>query len=396
MDTQGVKTHLLETSCKNKVEFDGGIRGQLYMDLDYNKGVRQMIDSCKAHTIYMITDQFDVHYLLFQLPDEEAYIENKYVLFGPYILGVEAQNIEEVIKRNSLSLYQASLLKEYYYGLPVITLRDGLETIVLAAARYFWKDEEFQIERLGIYFYEEHENNERLLDEEKKLSMDRIEERYRCEDEMLEAIEQGNYTKVVLAESLLKKYRMEPRAKETLRDAKNMVMIMNSLYRKAVQKASVYPAHIDRLSTLFAKRIEGCASEGQLEKLTKEMARKYCLLVINHSLKGYSPSVQNTINYIDFNLTETLTLKSISEKILVNSSYLSARFKKETGENITDYIGRRRIDSSISLLATTNLPIQVIAEKVGINDENYYSRLFKKLKSRTPREYRNMMKVPMK
>lgn len=44
------------------------------------------------------------------------------------------------------------------------------------------------------------------------------------------------------------------------------------------------------------------------------------------------------------------------------------------------------------LEATTNLQIKEIAEKIGINDENYFPRLFKKTYHMTAREYRNQIK----
>ena len=59
------------------------------------------------------------------------------------------------------------------------------------------------------------------------------------------------------------------------------------------------------------------------------MIRKYCLLVRNHSLTGHSEMVRDAMNYIDFNLTEDLSLNAIAEKISVNASYLSKQFKKE-------------------------------------------------------------------
>ncbi|MBS5326366.1 MAG: AraC family transcriptional regulator [Lachnospiraceae bacterium] len=43
-------------------------------------------------------------------------------------------------------------------------------------------------------------------------------------------------------------------------------------------------------------------------------------------------------------------------------------------------------------LAATDLPIQNIAELVGIYDENYFSRLFKKYQQMTPSKYRSLMK----
>lgn len=81
----------------------------------------------------------------------------------------------------------------------------------------------------------------------------------------------------------------------------------------------------------------------------------------------------------------------MAEKLSVNASYLSGQFKRETGETLTNYVNRKRIQKSLFFLATTNLPIQEVAARVGIYDENYFSRIFKKFQLMTPREYRSAM-----
>ena len=61
------------------------------------------------------------------------------------------------------------------------------------------------------------------------------------------------------------------------------------------------------------------------------------------------------------------------------------------GKSLTEYVNEKRITASYPFLATTGIPIAVIAEKVGIYDENYFTKLFKKYQGMTPREYRQLM-----
>ena len=88
-----------------------------------------------------------------------------------------------------------------------------------------------------------------------------------------------------------------------------------------------------------------------------------------------------------------MSLKLLAEKVSANASYLSTQFKKETGKTLTDYINEKRIHNSLVLLATTDMPIQEVAEQVGINDENYFARLFKKYQNQTAKQYRSLMQT---
>lgn len=168
---------------------------------------------------------------------------------------------------------------------------------------------------------------------------------------------------------------------------------MNVLFRKAVENAGVHPYYIDELSTSLAKRIEKACNMLEITNITREFVHKYCLLVKNYALKEYSDVIAECINYIEFNLEDELTLNNLAEKLNMNASSLSAKFKKEVGYTLTDYINLKRVKASLILLVTTNLPIGEVAEKVGYMNENYYSRIFKKIQGMTPREYRMSMMV---
>ena len=126
--------------------------------------------------------------------------------------------------------------------------------------------------------------------------------------------------------------------------------------------------------------------------IPSEMIRKYCLLVRSYSLKGYSALTQQALNYIDFNLSEDLSLAYIADKLNVNKKYLSSHFRKEMGETITNYINKKRIRESLKYLGASDLAISDVALRVGMYDLNYYSRVFKQIIGMTPSQYRNMMR----
>ena len=71
----------------------------------------------------------------------------------------------------------------------------------------------------------------------------------------------------------------------------------------------------------------------------------------------------------------------------INASYLSNTFRKEIGTTLTDYVRTKRIEYAKKLLETTSLQIQSIAQKCGILDLNYFSKVFKKYTGLTPSEY---------
>ena len=61
------------------------------------------------------------------------------------------------------------------------------------------------------------------------------------------------------------------------------------------------------------------------------MINEYCIYVQKYSYKQYSSIIQKAINYINLNITSPLSLGIVSERLKINSTYLSKMFKVETG-----------------------------------------------------------------
>ena len=106
-------------------------------------------------------------------------------------------------------------------------------------------------------------------------------------------------------------------------------------------------------------------------------------------MKNYSPLVQRVITIIDSDLTADLSLRKQAQLLNVNASYLSALFKKETGLTLTEYVSKKRVEQAAFLLRSTGQQIQTVAQNCGIYDVNYFTKIFKKITGKTPKEYRD-------
>ena len=98
--------------------------------------------------------------------------------------------------------------------------------------------------------------------------------------------------------------------------------------------------------------------------------------------------VEKIRRYIQDHYAENLTVKSLAEMVNANEFYLSHAFKKITHYSPQQYILRRRIGKAQCLLIYTSLPLTEIAARVGYDDSNYFSRVFKKIVGMSPRLYR--------
>ncbi|WMT43025.1 helix-turn-helix domain-containing protein [Paenibacillus sp. D2_2] len=92
--------------------------------------------------------------------------------------------------------------------------------------------------------------------------------------------------------------------------------------------------------------------------------------------------------YIQSHLSADLCLQTIADRVHLHPVYLSKVYKKETGENMTEYVYQLRMDKALSLLNNRELKVYEVAEQVGYNNPAYFIRVFKNHFNVTPQEYR--------
>ena len=99
--------------------------------------------------------------------------------------------------------------------------------------------------------------------------------------------------------------------------------------------------------------------------------------------------VNRLMNYMWENIDGDLSLCTLSDKLHLNPSYLSRRFKSLTGKNLTEAILELRVKKACELLKNTSLKISEITPMVGYETAANFSKVFKKMMNITPREYRD-------
>lgn len=83
------------------------------------------------------------------------------------------------------------------------------------------------------------------------------------------------------------------------------------------------------------------------------------------------------------------TIRSFSDRYFVNPKYLGSQFKKETGISFSSYVTAVKMRRASCLLLSDELRIYEVADHLGYEDVNYFSRLFKQSFGCSPKEYRD-------
>ena len=95
---------------------------------------------------------------------------------------------------------------------------------------------------------------------------------------------------------------------------------------------------------------------------------------------------QQLSDYIDQNYAQKITLDSISAALAISKTKLCNVAAKQN-TTINTMIRLHRLNAAKTLMENTHYSIAEIANRVGITDYNYFTKLFKSYSNCTPREY---------
>lgn len=83
-----------------------------------------------------------------------------------------------------------------------------------------------------------------------------------------------------------------------------------------------------------------------------------------------------------------IDIGDISKQLFTNRKYLSALIKRETGKSAIKYISNVKMERARKLLLSGDMNIGEIAERLGFENTDYFSRVFRKSAGVSPREFR--------
>ncbi|WJM11196.1 response regulator [Paenibacillus sp. PK1-4R] len=111
----------------------------------------------------------------------------------------------------------------------------------------------------------------------------------------------------------------------------------------------------------------------------------------NNKQMSIQTIVDKVQTYIEEHLSHGLSLDELGKVAHLHPVYFSKLFKQETGENVSNYISRKRLEKASQLLQDSELRVADIAQMVGYRKNQYFIQLFKVEYGVTPYQYRRNM-----
>lgn len=212
---------------------------------------------------------------------------------------------------------------------------------------------------------------------------------YSLEERLVDAVVQGNRPLAIEMLGEINRHGTKAvLANDPLRSAKNSVICSCAFLARAAIRAGVGADEAFALSDAAIRHLEGLGSTGAVLAYEQDALLQFIALVDTKLRREYPPHIIDAIGYIHGRLAEKITLRDVAGHVGLHPAYLSKKFRQETGETLTDYINRRKVEESVWFVRNTTHSIAEIAAMYGFSSQGYYITVFGKCLGITPGEMR--------
>lgn len=145
-----------------------------------------------------------------------------------------------------------------------------------------------------------------------------------------------------------------------------------------------------RMSDFYIQRLDDVHTVQGVRNLHDEMALDFAdkMRRIRRSDAG-SRQIRQCKEYIYAHIKERITIEELADELGVSAGYLSRMFRKETGDTVSSYIRRQKIEMAENMLRYSDYTLIEIANRLSFSSQSHFIQQFREQTGMTPKKYRD-------
>lgn len=312
---------------------------------------------------------------------------NQYYILGPFFSGYkDEENCKYIFRLLKLDEVQKEKMWQSLRKVPMLTAASMTQYTLMM--EYCVRQRKIQVKDIKIV--DCHQPGRKLRG---RVNTDQFDNRsgfWNMENWILDKVRRGDPTITELGNRMVLLAPEDYRASgKNLEKAKIEMHTLLTLVSRAAVEGGMLRKTAFSLATDYRKKIQDMRLPAEIADLSREMLLDYTQRVQRaKSSMQCSAKVRTCCEYIDTHPEEKISLNMLAEKTGYAPSYLSKKFKEDTGMTVVEYIQKSKVEAAKLLLTTTEKEIEQISGELGFETRSYFSTLFKKQTGMSPTQYR--------
>ena len=177
-------------------------------------------------------------------------------------------------------------------------------------------------------------------------------------------------------------------AGDQLRHMQNQFIVTATLVSRAAIRGGMHEDDAFSLSDAYIRRAELLSDHNGILNLQYHMLIEFTEQVEKlRRGENVTKLSLDVANYVRHHLSETISVEKMAQEFFLSRPYLSAKFKKETGQTLTDFILNEKTEEAKRLIRYTDKSLPAISAYLGFSSQSHFIRVFRKYAGSNPREY---------
>ncbi len=175
-----------------------------------------------------------------------------------------------------------------------------------------------------------------------------------------------------------------------LRKQKNRFIAFCTLICDKACLSGVSGAASNDIWEKYTQLCEDSYTAEKINALTIRLLMEMTLTVKRRKTEKSVDTVERVKAYVEKHLHERISVSKLSKHVGLNANYLNITFKKQAGQNITEYIREQKIEEAKRLMKDKNMTLSDIWTQLAYYDQSHFSKAFKTQTGITPKRYLSM------
>jgi len=212
---------------------------------------------------------------------------------------------------------------------------------------------------------------------------------YEIGNKLIRFIETGNI-------SALQKFLIHPEFVVTAklasvkpRHMKNLFISTVTLATYAAMKGGLSPSIAYQLSEIYIQQVERLTDPDAITSLIEQSVTDYTIRVADSKFPVNGDNIlRQVIEYVRLNINHNITVSDVAKQVGFSRPYLSYKFKKDFGVELSRFIRQCKLEEAKDLLAYSDKSISEISNYLCFSSQSHLQKAFKNQFGITPQAYR--------
>lgn len=175
-----------------------------------------------------------------------------------------------------------------------------------------------------------------------------------------------------------------------LRNAKNLLIACTTLTTRAAIAGGMDIEQAYQLSDIYIQEGEKMQTVEAVLGLQRTVIYDFTERVAQSKIpQGLSRDIFDCVQFISQHTNELIRVDDVAAFSGKSRSYITQKFKKELGFDISSFIMRCKLEEAKSLLSYSDKTLSEISNYLCFSSQAYFQNVFKKTYGLTPKQYRN-------